>query len=135
MSGSPFLTHVALREERVEPVVHPFHIPVLRDGLSFALTKPVTFLVGENGSGKSTTQATMRQARSRGRVLFCRSPGGWAGPTAMAGFAVVWQYHHLRSIGLRSIVAVSTAGLTIRDVVHVLHLPVLPRPARRERDS
>jgi predicted ATPase len=54
VSGSPFLTHVALREDRVEPGVHPFDIPVLRDGLSFALTRPVTFLVGENGSGKST---------------------------------------------------------------------------------
>ncbi|HTN87619.1 MAG TPA: AAA family ATPase [Sorangium sp.] len=36
------------------PGVHPFDIPVLRDGLSFELTRPVTFLVGENGSGKST---------------------------------------------------------------------------------
>ena len=51
--GSPFLTHIALREERVEPG-HPFDLPVLREGLNLELTTPVTFLVGENGSGKST---------------------------------------------------------------------------------
>jgi predicted ATPase len=52
--GSPFLTRVALREDRVQPGVHPFEIPLLRSGLDLPLTRPVTFLVGENGSGKST---------------------------------------------------------------------------------
>jgi len=52
--GSPFLTNVSLREERCEPGVFPFDLPIVRDGLSIALTTPVTFLVGENGSGKST---------------------------------------------------------------------------------
>ena len=53
-AGSPFLTSVLLREDRRVPGAHPFEIPILRDGLSLALTTPVTFLVGENGSGKST---------------------------------------------------------------------------------
>jgi predicted ATPase len=48
------LTRIGLREDRVEPGVHPFDIPILRDGLALDLTRPVTFLVGENGSGKST---------------------------------------------------------------------------------
>jgi predicted ATPase len=52
--GSPFLTRVALREDRVVPGVHPFDIPILRDGLSLTFANPVTFFVGENGSGKST---------------------------------------------------------------------------------
>jgi predicted ATPase len=52
--GSPFLTHVDLREERVQPGVHPFDIPLLEHGLALEFTTPVTFLVGENGSGKST---------------------------------------------------------------------------------
>src|SRR5687768_11684915 len=52
--GSPFLVGVALREDRRQPGVFPFEIPILRDGLSLELTAPVTFLVGENGSGKST---------------------------------------------------------------------------------
>lgn len=52
--GSPFLTSVALREERRQPGTHPFDIPLLRDGLALPLSTPVTFLVGENGSGKST---------------------------------------------------------------------------------
>jgi predicted ATPase len=52
--GSPFLTHVGLREDRIQPDVHPFTIPCLAQGLDLSLTAPVTFLVGENGSGKST---------------------------------------------------------------------------------
>lgn len=51
--GSPFLTHVSLREDRVTPG-HPFDLPILRDGLALPFTTPVTFLVGENGTGKST---------------------------------------------------------------------------------
>jgi predicted ATPase len=52
--GSPFLTHVGLRDDRVQPGVHPFTLPILAKGLSLELTTPVTFFVGENGSGKST---------------------------------------------------------------------------------
>ncbi len=52
--GSPFLTSVALRQDRAQPGTHPFDIPILRDGLALTFANPVTFLVGENGSGKST---------------------------------------------------------------------------------
>ena len=52
--GSPFLTHVSLREDRVQPGVHPFTLPILADDLSLEFTTPVTFFVGENGSGKSS---------------------------------------------------------------------------------
>lgn len=52
--GSPFLTHVLLREDRITPGEHPFDIPVLAGGLNLRFVSPVTFLVGENGSGKST---------------------------------------------------------------------------------
>jgi len=52
--GSPFLTAIALREDRVERGMYPFDIPILKDGLALTLSTPVTFLVGENGSGKST---------------------------------------------------------------------------------
>ncbi len=52
--GSPFLTQAILREDRVVPGQHPFNIPILADGLSLRFESPVTFLVGENGSGKST---------------------------------------------------------------------------------
>jgi predicted ATPase len=52
--GSPFLTRVSLRPDRVQPGVHPFTIPLLKPELNLTFTAPVTFLVGENGSGKST---------------------------------------------------------------------------------
>lgn len=52
--GSPFLTLVTLRQDRVQPGVYPFNIPLLSSGLELAFSAPVTFLVGENGSGKST---------------------------------------------------------------------------------
>lgn len=54
LPGSPFLTHVALREDRVQPGVHPFTVPWLLPSLDLQLSAPVTFLVGENGTGKST---------------------------------------------------------------------------------
>ena len=52
--GSPFLTHIKLREDRVQDGVHPFTLPILANGLSLEFTTPVTFFVGENGSGKSS---------------------------------------------------------------------------------
>jgi hypothetical protein len=54
LPGSPFLTHVTLREDRVQPGVHPFTVPWLQPSLDLELSAPVTFLVGENGTGKST---------------------------------------------------------------------------------
>ncbi len=54
LAGSPFLTRVSLREDRVQPGVHPFSLPIVANGLSLEFKTPVTFLVGENGSGKST---------------------------------------------------------------------------------
>ncbi len=54
ISGSPFLTRVSMREDRVQPGVHPFTLPILAEGLSIEFTTPVTFFVGENGSGKSS---------------------------------------------------------------------------------
>ncbi|MBA3889093.1 MAG: AAA family ATPase [Gemmatimonadaceae bacterium] len=59
--GSPFLTHIALRDDRVSPG-YPFDLPVLRDGFQLELTTPVTILVGENGSGKSTLLEAMAWA-------------------------------------------------------------------------
>jgi predicted ATPase len=54
LPGSPFLTHVGLKEEKVQPGVYPFTLPVVADSLELKLTTPVTYLVGENGAGKST---------------------------------------------------------------------------------
>jgi predicted ATPase len=52
--GSPFLAHVGLHDDRLEPGVYPFNIPIIESGIDLTFTTPVTFLVGENGSGKST---------------------------------------------------------------------------------
>lgn len=52
--GSPFLSEVSLHEERVQNGIHPFTIPTIKQGLPVSFSTPITFLVGENGSGKST---------------------------------------------------------------------------------
>lgn len=52
--GSPFLTRVSLKHDRIQAGVHPFTIPLLEHKFDLAFKTPVTFLVGENGSGKST---------------------------------------------------------------------------------
>lgn len=54
LPGSPFLTHIGLHEDRVVQGAHPFTIPVINSGFDLTLDAPITFLVGENGSGKST---------------------------------------------------------------------------------
>lgn len=51
--GSPFLARIALDRSRVDPLAHPFTLPLIAN-LDLAFTTPVAFLVGENGSGKST---------------------------------------------------------------------------------
>lgn len=53
-SGSPFLTRIELHEDRIVDGEYPFTIPAIMRGLPLSLTTPVTFLVGENGSGKSS---------------------------------------------------------------------------------
>ncbi|HYL99092.1 MAG TPA: AAA family ATPase [Blastocatellia bacterium] len=50
----PFLRSITTIKERVVPGRYPFNIPCLAHGLNLNFTKNVTFLVGENGSGKST---------------------------------------------------------------------------------
>lgn len=54
VTGSPFLVRIALREDRIQPGEHPFTLPLFENGFALELTTPVTFLVGENGSGKSS---------------------------------------------------------------------------------
>lgn len=51
----PFLKQLSLLPDRIEQDGYPFDLPMLRDR-TFALTftKPVTFFVGDNGTGKST---------------------------------------------------------------------------------
>jgi predicted ATPase len=52
--GSPFLTQIGIHLDRIQPGVHPFSMPLFENGLDLTLTTPVTFIVGENGSGKSS---------------------------------------------------------------------------------
>jgi Predicted ATPase len=55
MLGSPFLTRISLREDRIQKGIHPFTIPLLEhEDFQLTFKAPVTFIVGENGSGKST---------------------------------------------------------------------------------
>lgn len=56
--GSPFLTRVSINSG---PDEFPFNVPVLAGGLQLGLTTPVTFFVGENGSGKSTILETIAE--------------------------------------------------------------------------
>ena len=52
--GSPFLTRAEIREDRRSPDVFPFTLPLFHDPFVIEFPTPVTFLVGENGSGKSS---------------------------------------------------------------------------------
>lgn len=55
LPGSPFLTHVSLKPDRVIAGEYPFTIPwLIAPEFELQFKTAVTFLVGENGSGKST---------------------------------------------------------------------------------
>ncbi len=52
---SPFLREIALKQKPENLDHYPFNIPALHNGnIHVKFEKPVTFFVGENGSGKST---------------------------------------------------------------------------------
>ncbi len=52
---APFLKSLSFIEEWVKPKEFPFDIPAFRGGkLELAFERPVTIIVGENGTGKST---------------------------------------------------------------------------------
>lgn len=52
---APFLRRIALRDDAELPDQYPFDLPLLAGGdFELAFTEPVTIVVGENGTGKST---------------------------------------------------------------------------------
>ena len=52
---APFISSIALKRDKVPSFKeYPFSIPAIRNLRVLSLTGPVTFLVGENGTGKST---------------------------------------------------------------------------------
>jgi predicted ATPase len=52
---APFLKRVYLHDDiDAKRDQYPFSLPLLKDGLELSFTRPVTIIVGENGSGKST---------------------------------------------------------------------------------
>jgi hypothetical protein len=77
--GSPFLTHLSLREDRIQPGIHPFTIPLLEhEDFELNFTTPVTFLVGENGSrGRwaSTHKVATETTRTPKAPMVIRSVG------------------------------------------------------------
>jgi predicted ATPase len=51
----PFLKRLSFLEERVEADEFPFTIPAFQRGkLTLDFQRPITIIVGENGTGKST---------------------------------------------------------------------------------
>jgi predicted ATPase len=67
LPGSPFLTHVGLKPDKVQPEVYPFTLPIIGDRFDLTLTTPVTYLVGENGAGKSTLLEALAWAAGFGQ--------------------------------------------------------------------
>lgn len=75
-SKVPYLTRIELQPERVEDwTAHPFRLPFVKD-LSIEFTSPLTFLIGENGSGKTTHIEAIAE--------LCRLPIGGGGRTELA---------------------------------------------------
>jgi predicted ATPase len=54
MKKQPFLSYISIRNPFEDSAEYPYNLPFLKNGLELQLEKNVTFLVGENGAGKST---------------------------------------------------------------------------------
>ena len=86
-----YLHRATLRRETVPSFeVYPFHLPVIRQFEALEFTEPVTFFVGENGSGNRRCSkrlplrgASMRRAAGRTSISFrdarTRSSGNTCG--------------------------------------------------------
>jgi predicted ATPase len=61
-SREPFLRAIRTRPEAVDPARFPFTVPALSGGVDLALSRKITFFVGENGSGKSTLLEAVAEA-------------------------------------------------------------------------
>lgn len=54
-TGAPFISSITLKRDAVPSFTeYPFSIPAIRNLRKLSVPGPVTFLVGENGTGKST---------------------------------------------------------------------------------
>ena len=52
---APYLKRIWLDEARVtDRTAYPFCLPLFRSGFAFDFEKPITIIVSENGTGKST---------------------------------------------------------------------------------
>jgi predicted ATPase len=55
LNDLPLLQKIDIRlDAHVDKTAHPFCIPIIQNTTSITFTKPVTFLIGQNGAGKST---------------------------------------------------------------------------------
>ena len=62
---APYLRRVWLDADRIaDRAAYPFCLPFLRDEFELNFDRPITIIVGENGTGKSTLLGGWRRPRS-----------------------------------------------------------------------
>ena len=72
----PYLVALRVREDRLLSDTYPFNMPLIRT-LDLQFVSPVTFLVGENGTGKSTVIEAI--------AALCRLPVSGGGRNELSG--------------------------------------------------
>ena len=84
---------------------HPFDLPILAPGFELRFTTPVTFFVGENGSGKSTILEALAhgvgygsEGGSRDHRIETNSDGASLG----RAFALTWRQRNTSGFFLRA---------------------------------
>lgn len=75
-STPPFLTRLHLKDGAADAGQYPFTLPIIRS-LDIEFTSPVTFFVGENGTGKSTVIEAI--------AALCKLPVSGGGRNELAG--------------------------------------------------
>jgi predicted ATPase len=75
-SMPPYLVRLRLKEGAAQGPEYPFNLALIRS-LDIEFTSPVTFFVGENGTGKSTVIEAI--------AALCRLPVSGGGRNELAG--------------------------------------------------
>src|ERR1700723_2880117 len=136
-----FLSSLRRRPDAViDPAAFPWSLPLIRDLTELAFTTPVTFLVGENGRGKSTLLegiAAGMDAVAAGSRDLRRDPPLQAARDFAAGFVFSRRRHARTRLFLRAEDVFGYTGRLTADMAELgeieQELAKLPEGPGRDR--
>ena len=89
---APYLRRIWLEPDRiVDRAAYPFCLPFLRDDFELGFDRPITIIVGENGTGKSTSSRGLPCWPAMTRPAAARAMGRSTIPARSSAWAESWR--------------------------------------------